>query len=135
MPFERFLFSQFWNALALGGAVSEYVLFQWFAAPFGIHLSTRAAVVGVLVLAAVNRLATTVLDHEPGPGPVAERVGRSICAVAFGAGAGAAALAVFAGAWAGLQLLGAQRGEAGATEADLGAVLFGGGFRPVGTAV
>jgi predicted MPP superfamily phosphohydrolase len=123
---ERFIFRQFFNGLALGGALAEWGIACWL---LNLRAPTAVHVLVVALLALTNRLAARHLEREPATGVLTGRAGHVVLATAFGAIVSAAALAVTAVAWLAAGVLGAFRAEAGMV-ASLGVdTLFGGEFR------
>jgi predicted MPP superfamily phosphohydrolase len=132
MIFEHLLFSQFFNALALGGALAQWLIFCWLAAPLGFAAPAWLHVLAPATLAVANYRAGRALDDER-PGSASSRGGRLLLASAFAALAGAGTLVVCTAAWTALASMGVLPGEAGATAAGFATPAFDPGFRIVAT--
>ncbi|HJQ84364.1 MAG TPA: metallophosphoesterase, partial [Candidatus Binatia bacterium] len=126
---QTLLFRHFWDALAVSGALAEWVLGCWFlgAPPLVLHL------LGPLALVIVNRLAAKSFEHEPPVGILGGAVGPVVFAVAFASLVSAGVLTVLASGWTVLWLLGTLTAQAGATVAVGSEPLFGPGFRALGS--
>jgi predicted MPP superfamily phosphohydrolase len=131
---ERLIFRHFFDGLALGGALAEWLLACWLltalrAAPPLVHAGA------VVALFAINRLAALpVQERDPRPGPIGPRTGHAVLAVAFGAMMSAGALAVTAVLWAAGSLFG-TRAEAGGLALGTVTPLLGPAFDIAGPAV
>jgi len=108
---SRLVFRNFWFAVALLGALGEWTVVCWFLGPpaaFALHA------LGIATLTLVNRLAAEAYDRERHAGPLLHAVGGVTLAAGFVGAIGAAALAVLAGAWRGLEEITALPAQAGA---------------------
>ena len=123
-PLGRLLMSRFWTTLALLAALGEWTLWCWWRGEtpsWAVHLAALGA------LFALNRAACEAFEVEAHEATHRHAVGRTLLAAGFTAAIGAGTLAVTAGAWVAVQVLGAFPAEAGAFGGSA-AAWFGSGF-------
>lgn len=93
----RLVFRNFWSFIALTAALSEWLLWQWFAQP-RVAPATHLAV--IVLLAAANRLAAVALEQEQHRRPALRALGMGLLAVGFGSFVVAGTVAALGTTWA-----------------------------------
>jgi len=92
----RLVFRNFWSFIALVAALSEWLLWCWFAEPRATPATHVAAVV---LLLGFNRLAAVALEHEKHRRPVARALGMGALGLGFGSFVVAGSVVALALAW------------------------------------
>lgn len=95
----RLIFRNFWSFIALTAALSEWLLWCWFAgAPAGV----AAHVSAIGLLAVFNRLAAAALEHERHRRPLARALGMAALALGFGSFVATGFLVALVVCWMGI---------------------------------